>query len=486
MPPKTSISPRNVHQNWRRYLAAGCFFVFLCCLATPGAAAEKFPLYPCIRPNVQFWENVYSHYTSRQGILHDRERLHRVYAVVDLVDRELPGAALVNESRIKAEKDRVVAILTGLGKGKAPSTREEKRIAALFGAKKPVMYREAAENIRVQIGQKDRFYEGVIRSGKYLTQFKQIFAARGLPQELAYLPHVESSFNTRARSKAGAAGLWQFTGSTGREYMAVNELVDERYDPQIAAGAAADLLKGNYDLLKAWPLAITAYNCGRTGMYRALQEKGSYEKIFQSYTGGSFGFAARNFYPEFLAALRTAKRLHADPKVRGLLHKPETTKTLRLKEDTHISRLRSAYKVSHDDFVRLNPALLSPVTEGKKNIPRSYLVRLPAGSPELKKYAGTRQAKNKNTVSQPKTKSQVRAAQGRTAAAPLLYTVRKGDTLLGLARSFNTSSGAILAANGRKGHEVLKAGEHLIIPAQRAATGSAAQNSRPKIKGKIQ
>ncbi|WP_310599119.1 lytic transglycosylase domain-containing protein [Desulfobulbus sp.] len=310
--------------------------------------------------------------------MHDTDNLSRVYAIVELVDWESGDAARINSERIKAAKDRINDILTRLGNGTPPRTAEEQRIAGLFPPKRRAVYHEARENVRLQLGQSDRFYEGVVRSGKYLPQFKRIFAAQGLPPELAYLPHVESSFNPKAYSKAGAAGLWQFTRSTGKEYMTVNELIDERYDPFIATQAAAQLLKGNYEQLQTWPLALTAYNHGRTGMLRAVRQAGSYENIFRSYDQGSFKFASRNFYSEFLAAARVAIRMGKTP--RFPFERPEATMTVRLAQDMPVNRLRTLYRVSADNFNRLNPALLSPVIKGEQAIPQSYQVRLPAAS----------------------------------------------------------------------------------------------------------
>jgi hypothetical protein len=82
---------------------------------------------------------------------------------------------------------------------------------------------------------------------------KQIFNKFGLPDDLVYLPHVESSFNPKAYSKFGAAGIWQFTRSTGRQYLTVDYAVDERRDPIRASVAAARLLKQNYKKFKKWP-----------------------------------------------------------------------------------------------------------------------------------------------------------------------------------------------------------------------------------------
>lgn len=342
----------------------------------PTLAAENFPLYPSIKANVKFWEDIYSRYTTRQGVIHDTDNLSRVYTVVDLVDWETANAAQINSDRIKAAKDRIREILLTLGNGTPPSTPEERRIAALFPPQRHTIFHAARDSIRFQLGQSDRFYEGVIRSGKYLPAFRQIFRSMGLPPELAFLPHVESSFNPKAQSKAGAAGLWQFTRSTGKEYLTINELVDERYDPYIATRAAAELLKDNFERLQSWPLAITAYNYGRNGMLRAVREMGSYENIFMSYDQGAFKFASRNFYPEFLAAMRVASRLESNR--RFPFEHPEATVTLQLKEDTPAKRIQSSFRVSAESFSRLNPALLRPVLEGEKMIPRNYLVRLPA------------------------------------------------------------------------------------------------------------
>ena len=165
----------------------------------------------------------------------------------------------------------------------------------------------AAESVRSQTGQRERFLAGVIRSGAYIPAIKQVLRSYGLPEDLAYLPHVESSFNTAAYSKVGASGIWQFTKSTGKTYLRIDQAVDERSDPLIAAHAAAKYLKNSYNQLGTWPLALTSYKYGTAGTKRALNEKGSYERIFTEYNKGHFKFASRNFYAEFLAAKEIAR-----------------------------------------------------------------------------------------------------------------------------------------------------------------------------------
>ena len=440
-----------------------CLVLFWTCFSfgfsiTESSAAEDFPLYPCIKANVKFWEDVYSRYSTRQGVLHDSDNLSRVYTVVDLVDWDLPGSAQINNERIKAAKSRINDIPSDLGSGKIPETQEEKHIASLFPRQRHTTYHEARENIRLQIGQKDRFYEGLVRSGRYLAQFKQFFASQGLPAELAYLPHVESSFNPKAYSKVGAAGLWQFTRSTGKDYLTINELVDERYDPYLATQAAAKLLKENYSQLQSWSLALTAYNYGRAGMVRAVKEKGCYENIFDSYDQGYFKFASRNFYSEFIAAMRVAKRLGGDPKVP--FERPEATTTFRVKEDIPVARLRSSFRISQQNFVRLNPALMQPVFDGQKSVPKGYLVRLPAI-----KQAAAQEARMKTDKENFKQNINPRV-DIRSSKSKVHYTVQKGDTLFSIARQFQLPPQELLAANGRNQQTAIRTGEELVIPAQ--------------------
>ena len=107
---------------------------------------------------------------------------------------------------------------------------------------------KASRRIRGQWGLKDRFKEGIERSGLYMDEIKRILRKYNLPEELSVLPHVESSFQLRAYSSAGAAGIWQFTRSTGRLFMRVGYDVDERRDQILATYGAAKLLKKNYPL----------------------------------------------------------------------------------------------------------------------------------------------------------------------------------------------------------------------------------------------
>jgi membrane-bound lytic murein transglycosylase D len=143
------------------------------------------------------------------------------------------------------------------------------------------------------------------RARELLPRLLAILRRHNVPEEVAALPLVESGFNPQARSKAGAVGLWQFIAPTGRRYLTITRRRDDRRDPIRATEAAARLLKHNYEALGSWPLAIMAYNHGTEGILAAQAVVGSsaVDEIIARYTGPRFGFASKNFYAEFLAAL---------------------------------------------------------------------------------------------------------------------------------------------------------------------------------------
>lgn len=339
------------------------------------ASSKHFPLFPAIQANVAFWEKIYTTYSTSQAVIHDQHDLSRIYAVIPIVDYLQPGAAKLNKPVLDAAEEKYAAILSRLAQGIAPVTKEERRIAAMVQGLKKSQLVKASESVRVQIGQKERFREGVIRSRAYLPEIKKIFRSYNLPEELAYLPHVESSFNPDARSKVGASGLWQFTKSTGKEYLRIDNTVDERHDPILASHAAAKFLKRNYSVLDSWPLALTAYNYGTAGMARAKRDKGSYVKIFREYDEGHFKFASRNFYSEFLAALNSAKKLESSlfPPVR-----PASVTTIRLSSQTSIDSIKRHFQVDGKTIKEFNPTIEQSVLEGKKQLPRGYQLKLPA------------------------------------------------------------------------------------------------------------
>ncbi|HWU41578.1 MAG TPA: lytic transglycosylase domain-containing protein, partial [Candidatus Acidoferrum sp.] len=217
-------------------------------------------------------------------------------------------AAEAADAEIRRLRTKYEGILTGLAQGTAPEELgfEGIWIAQAWGCPcAPEVLVRAAANIRVQQGLRERVEEGLRRARPLMPRILTILRQHNVPQELAALPMVESSFNPKARSKAGAVGLWQFITSTGKRYMYITRRRDDRRDPIRATDAAARLLKQNFDALGSWPLALIAYNHGREGILAAKDTVGSaaVDEIITQYNGPRFGFASRNFYPEFLAAL---------------------------------------------------------------------------------------------------------------------------------------------------------------------------------------
>ncbi len=435
-----------------------CSTLLLMLPASHVQAKEDFPRYPEIEKNIHFWEDIYSRYSTSQGVVHDSDDLSIIYEVIPIFNHRLPGASRINRPVFKGIKHKYSRILQQLAKGIPPQSREEKRVAALFGKSSRERLKRAAESVRVQIGQKDRFLEGVIRSGAYIGTIRRIFKKYGLPQDLAYLPHVESSFNLKAYSKFGASGIWQFTRSTGKQYLTINYEVDERQDPILASEAAARFLKDNYNLLGSWPLAITAYNYGPAGMLRAKKAHLSYENIFSNYEQGYFKFASRNFYSEFLAAVQVARKLEKSPSL--TFDKPEKTLRITLPAYISASALCRHLKISMDTLKRSNPALRQSVLEGKKYIPRGYTLKIPFH---------TRQKALLSAIPGNLYHSKQKPTQ--------FYRVRAGDTAGQIARNHHVSLRSLRRANNLSKNAVIFVGQNLRIPGRTPGTSNTSRKT---------
>ncbi|MCG8619505.1 MAG: LysM peptidoglycan-binding domain-containing protein [Desulfobacterales bacterium] len=408
---------------------------------------DDFPVYPVIKPNVDFWIDIFTKYSRGEGVVHDVRDLSIIYGVVKLNPENSRKAAKQNRKVKKKAIKYYKAVLTKLAAGKAPATAKEKKVAALFGANpSPSVFKRASHNLRIQTGLKRHFMEGVIRSGALVPEFKKIFKSYGLPEDLVYLPCVESSFNVAAYSKFGAAGIWQFTRSTGRLYMKIGYVVDERRDPFIATHSAAKLLKRNYGELKDWSMALTAYNHGLNGMKRAKKKHKAYPKIYTSYRSRSFKFASRNFYAEFLAAREVAKnytRYFGDIR----LDRPVTYTRFKVDGYVPAEQLAQNLGLSLAKLQKLNPALRKPVFDRRKYIPKGYELRLPKGFTHervTRAMAGILHTKQKPSK---------------------FHRVTKGDTAGAIARTHKVSLHDLIMANGLSRRATIYVGQTLRIPA---------------------
>jgi membrane-bound lytic murein transglycosylase D len=332
---------------------------------------------PALERDIRFWIRVYTEVTTDGGLLHDDWNLGVVYEVLRFDPADSPAQ---REHRVALAKARYTELLRRFAAGDTENlTPHERRILHAFGEKTTAAeFRDAMQGIRFQLGQADRFREGLIRAQLFERNISKVLADRGVPAEIGALPHVESSFNPAAYSRVGAAGLWQFMPSTARRYMRVDGLVDERLDPYTSTQAAANLMLYNYRLVGTWPLAVTAYNHGPGGLRRAQEELGTSDiaVIVKRYQGSTFGFASRNFYVAFLAALevdRNAERFFGP-----MTHLPDTQSTVvEVPDYIPIDALAKAFRVDMGALQVLNPALRPPIWNGSRFVPRGYGLRLP-------------------------------------------------------------------------------------------------------------
>ena len=423
---------------------------FLVAFAAQALAADAaLPCPPQLRPAVNFWIRVYTQIDTNAGFLHDPNNLSVVYETVHFA----PGSSPWERQRIvNAERDRLAAELRSIAAGVRPLTPQERHILALWGPHvSAARLREAADDIRFQLGQSNRFRAGLIRSGAWHHAIARALAEQGLPAQLAALPLVESSYNPRAYSKDGAAGLWQFMPGTARPFLRIGAAIDQRFDPFSATVAAAQLLAYNYRVLGTWPLAITAYNQGVAGMLRAVHTLGTRNiaTIVARYHAPTFGFASRNFYVSFLAALYVEQ--HAQ-RYFGHLHRlpEEHFHEVTLPGYVSVASIEGALGVTPAKLRELNPALLPPVWDGELDVPKGYRLRLPESGPDWSVAQLTARLGPQALL----------AAQLR----PPVYRVRWGDTLSGIAARYHLDIWALARFNGMPVNGVLRAGERLRLP----------------------
>jgi len=422
-----------------------------------------------LEPNIRFWTRIYSEVDAEGGVIHDSQHLDVIYEVV----RFPAGLSLRSrERRVEKTKRDTAAILKRLARGKRTGlSAEEARVLGRWpeGVSDATLW-TAARNVRFQLGQADRFQAGLERAGAWREYIEQTLEAYGVPRELAALPHVESSYNPKAYSRVGAAGLWQFTRSTGRLYLRVDHVVDERLDAKKASIAAAKLLRSNYDRLGTWPLAITAYNHGVAGMERAVRKLGTteIETIAKHYDGYTFGFASRNFYAEFLAALdvdRDAERYFGP--IRS--ERPLEFETVVLDHFYTPETLVRAFGVDRETLREYNQSLRPAVWNGTKFVPRGYELVLPKGAiarPAEEVFASIPASERK-----------------REQHRDRYYKVLRGDTLSRIAQRYGIRESELVALNNLRSRNHIRAGQVLVLPDHASGSRGIVERSAPPADG---
>jgi membrane-bound lytic murein transglycosylase D len=440
---------------------------------TATVRAETFPRPATLEPQIKFWRSIFSEYSKYQVVLHDAVDLDKVYKVLDFrpyLDQGMTEGEVERllRSETSLELDRVAATLRRLHQvGGDPTglSAEDRHVYDLYkNDNSPDRFLEAAGDKRLhsQRGLREKFMEGLRVGRHFFPDMERIFRDEGLPAELTRLPLIESCFNLNAYSKVGAAGIWQFMPSTGRHFMEVNAMVDERRDPLASTRAAARFLSQMHDDLNTWPLAITGWNHGPEGVGRAARFVGTSDIgiIVRDYHGPSFGFASRNFYAEFLAALDVDKetgRLEGPPVVPFLRSRQH-----RLDRSVGIEVAARLAGTDRDTIAELNPALMGPVVAGHRQIPRGYHLRVPGGTEFESRLAELSAEEQVTRVSAVESSS--RRVGGRSAAVSQTHRVKSGQTLSHIAKRYNVSVASLRNANGLGKKKTLKPGQVIRIP----------------------
>lgn len=410
---------------------------------------DVFAVPPALAHDVAFWVRIYSEVPTTGGLIHDNRRLDVVYERTAIPP---PEAGKARREHIEARKEAWAERLRRLAADRTARDADDARVLALWRDASADELRAAAERVRFQLGQADRFRAGLERAGAWRGWVTEVLEQRGLPAAIAALPHVESSYDPTAGSKVGAAGMWQFMRATGVQYaMRIDSAIDERRDPMRSTEAAAAYLADAYARLGSWPLAIVSYNHGVNGMLRAKSQLGTDDitRVLREYDSPTFKFASRNFYPSFLAAIeveRNAARLFPD----HVPQEPWRTCTIPLRTGATVTQLARKFSVDAQQLRTLNPAVAGAVWSGVRKLPPGYAVRVPLDAnadPGLRSLMAWERAR-------PEARS-----------TPLLHTVAPGDTLARIASRYGTTADSIAALNGVADPRRLRAGQVLSLDA---------------------
>jgi len=304
------------------------------------------------------------------------------------------------------------------------------------------------------------------REQTYGPMIDHILAEEGVPHELRYLAMIESGLNPRARSWAGAVGMWQFMRGTGRMYdLKVDGWIDERRDPEKATRAAAQHLGDLYDSLGDWHLVLAAYNCGEGCVRRAIRRTERYDNIqdpgyWEIYD--RLPRETRGYVPMFIAATILASQ----PEAHGI-DAPKAAPAYSYDYVAVHGSMLTVHEIAKlaetdADVIRaLNPELR------QRTLPPSrekYYIRIPLGSyPTFAwGYAELPESKKRPATS---------------------YRVRSGDTLSEIADRFGTSTGRLRRTNGIRG-SMIRVGQNLVVPVRQYE--SAIENASPQQPMRVQ
>lgn len=303
-------------------------------------------------------------------------------------------------------------------------------------------------NIELYTGAlRESFARYLSRSGRYIRMMKNILREEGLPEDMAYLPLVESGFNTRAYSRRRAAGPWQFIAATAKRYgLRVDWWVDERRDPVKSTRAAARYLNDLYEMFGSWSLAMAAYNAGETKIRRALRRTKSREYWELLYTR-YIRFETKNYVPNFIAA----RLIATNPEAYGF---------------TDV--------VYEDDFVFDEVTLQSPLTlDVIAKCAETTVREIKELNPELRRWSTPPHIQNYKVRIPRGMREKFQAnlskiPEGKRFTVKV-YRVKRGDTVSEIAHKTGVPQRVIISYNKLNRRGFITVGQKLLIPIGLAA-----------------
>jgi len=293
-------------------------------------------------------------------------------------------------------------------------------------------------------GSERRFFiESLQRSGRYRDRIASALKEAGLPEELSWLPLIESGFKTHALSRSRALGLWQFIPSTGYKFgLHRNKFIDERMDPVKATRAAIDYLKELHSIFGDWSTVLAAYNCGEGRVLRVIRTQNiNYLDNFWDLYERLPRETAR-YVPRFLATLHVLNNLATYGMDQVVVDQPLEFETVIVDKQISLRHVAGTIGVAEKELTDLNPELRYKILPGD-----SYGLRVPPGNGEL-----LLSQIDRIPVSHPPQRAYV------------YHRVRNGETLSVIARKYRTSVRSIMQANNMRRSNYIVAGKRLKIP----------------------
>ncbi len=308
----------------------------------------------------------------------------------------------------------------------------------------------------------ERSYE---RAGYYLPIMKQQLRQAGIPEELAWLPLVESGFQVHALSKARALGPWQFIPSTGYKYGLNRDLyIDERMNVEKSTQAAIAYLTDLHGLFGDWLTALAAYNCGEGRVLKVIsrQQIDYLDHFWDLYR--QLPYETARYVPRFLATLHIVK----NPKKFGMnlpdpYAKPIAFETVKTNRTMKLFDIACQLGISTDTLVMLNPELRHQITPD-----RPYDLKIPQGMGQQYALVAD-QIKESKPPAPPERERKTKVVK---------YKVKQGDTVAAISKRFGVSSKSLMAANGMKSEGQLTTGKVLKIPVKTKEKGTAVASGK--------